>query len=253
MDSRTIENTTQQSTSTDRETQTPSSPIGEAHDTLSSIGKINQPSEPVGEIHHRPTPLGEAFQPTTPLGEAHQPSDRSYSTKPQEYLRIPGLTFDQVPLLIPYTHRAALTYLQPRNASLHLSHRQYYDLLTPFYEVASRVVDVFHLCSDAVTHDCPQPRTGESTADFGPLFERVREDLGRNARLAGMKGADVMWIAYMYTQAWESTPTLTKGRDREYWKRGDIHQLHDLLRDWSALLRRRGLQWTDVFGALFGL
>ncbi|GKT88983.1 hypothetical protein Ct61P_06833 [Colletotrichum tofieldiae] len=88
--------------------------------------------------HISPSPT-----PSSPSGRDNQP---------QNYLRIPGLVFDDVPALIPQKHSAALKFLQPSEFELDMSYGEYYTLLEPFDRVAHKLVDVFDYCIQVLRH-----------------------------------------------------------------------------------------------------
>lgn len=208
----------------------------------------------------------------------HQPEHRlsgeqTYNLTPQTYVRIPGLIFDPVPILIPHSHRAALDFLKPSGFRLDLSWRDYYEPLQPFDDVAFKLTDIFEYCIDEVKHNVPdaaaaaaaradavqaEAETDESAGkphkdtNWKALFERVLENLGPEGRRSGMSGEDVMWVAFLYTRAYDNTPAFVRGRDREHFLRANIHYLHDLLGEWQMVMRKRGLTWQVVFFDVFG-
>ncbi|WYZ41026.1 hypothetical protein EsH8_IV_001367 [Colletotrichum jinshuiense] len=191
---------------------------------------------------------------------ARDPSSRAHDSRPQEYLRIPGLLFDDVPVLIPREHAAALRFLRPRGFDPGLSWERYYALLEPLDRVAHRLVDVFDYSVHELRHG-GGGGGGDDDGERAPLrqpafwdgfFERVLDRLGPAAEEVGMSSADVMWIVFLYTRAWETTPRAHRARWQGYWRRANIHHLHDLLREWTGMLRARRLPWSVVFGVLFG-
>ncbi|KAJ0166495.1 hypothetical protein CTA2_7093 [Colletotrichum tanaceti] len=197
--------------------------------------------------------------------------------QPQNYLRIPGLVFDDVPELIPQAHSAALRFLQPADFDLDLSYGEYHELLEPLDRVAHRLVDVFDYCVQvfrrgpgvpsafSTAPSSPRPAAddsawrpsaaGSSSAAavfWGGFFDRVLEHLGPAAEAVGLCSLDVMWIVHLYTRAWEGTGKARRAAGQAHWRRANIRHLHDLLAEWSGMLRASGVAWTDVFGELFG-
>ncbi|KAF9875301.1 hypothetical protein CkaCkLH20_07121 [Colletotrichum karsti] len=255
----------------------------------------------------------------TPQPKHNLPAEQAYNIAPQTYLRIPGLIFDPVPILIPYPHRAALNFLKPSRFKLDLSWEEYYDLLQPFDDVAYKLTDVFEHCLDELKYSVPDPapihaptsasednaeedeaeietgtemktemkteshmktetetnnktemktetetetkpeadKTAENPhppqkTDWKAFFERVLENLGHKAHEFGLGGEDVMWIAFLYTRAYDNTPKFIRARDRKYYRKANIHYLHDLLGDWQMLMRQKRLRWQVVFFDIFG-
>lgn len=185
--------------------------------------------------------------------------------EPQDYLRVPGLIFDEVPSLIPPEHSAALCYLQPKDFSLNLPWAEYYKKLESFDCVAKKLVDVFdysiqelkrgiepkvmRVRHGAVGDDDPEP----DPSFWDEFFERVLGSLGHEAEKFGMTSLDVMWIVYLYTNAWECTPLSWRTKQAGYWRKANLHHLHDLLSEWVEMLKTKKLRWTTVFGELFGI
>ncbi|KAK1467543.1 NmrA family protein [Colletotrichum cuscutae] len=175
------------------------------------------------------------------------------------------LTFDEIPGLIPPEHSAALYYLQPKDFNLNLSWGEYYRKLEPFDCVAKKLVDVFdysiqelkegiepkvmRLRHDTVGDDDPEP----DASFWDDFFERVLGNIGHEAEKFGMTSLDVMWIVYLYTSAWESTPLSYRAKQAGYWRKANIHYLHDLLPEWVEMLKTKKLKWATVFGVLFGI
>ncbi|KAK1676211.1 hypothetical protein BDP55DRAFT_714929 [Colletotrichum godetiae] len=147
--------------------------------------------------------------------------DIKHLNEPQNYLRIPGVMFDEIPDLIPSEHSAALYYLQPKEFNLNLS------------------------------WDDSDPEPDPSFWD--EFFERVLANLGNEAEKFGMTSLDVMWIMYLYTRAWENTPLSLRTKQAGYWRNANLHYLHDLLPEWVGMLKTKKLKWTTVFGELFGV
>ncbi|KAF6808312.1 hypothetical protein CSOJ01_07635 [Colletotrichum sojae] len=176
---------------------------------------------------------------------------RTYDSTPQNYLRIPGLVFDDTPALIPYDYRHALTFLQPTKFKLTLSWDEYFDHLQPFQDVASKLVDIFYACVDELRHGATVPEDGQA-ANWRAFFQRVLAAQGDVAEEAGLGYQDLMWIVFLYSRALVSTRTVIRRRDRTYWLKAEIHYFHDLLMEWVALLKERELKWTTIFGELFG-
>ncbi|GJD05273.1 hypothetical protein ColKHC_14098 [Colletotrichum higginsianum] len=187
------------------------------------------------------------------------PTTTDEDVQPQNYLRIPGLVFDDVPALIPQAHSAALRFLQPADFELGMSYGEYYELLEPFDRVAHRLVDVFDYCVQVFRRG-PGVPTAFSTAPYSPrlssgilgeFFDRVLDHLGPTAEAVGLCSLDVMWIVHLYTRAWQGTGKARRAAGRAHWRRANIRHLHDLLEEWFGMLRARGVAWTDVFGELF--
>ncbi|KAK1982386.1 hypothetical protein LZ30DRAFT_47297 [Colletotrichum cereale] len=188
--------------------------------------------------------------------------------QPQNYLRIPGLVFDDVPALIPREHSAALQFLQPSDFDLDMSYGEYYTLLEPLDRVANKLVDVFDYCIQVLRDSTgPAPLPSQSAA-AGPspgssisappalweaFFDKVLDLLGHAAEKVGLCSLDVMWIVYLYTRAWENTSRTYMANERGYWRKANIHHLHDLLEEWYVMLRRKGLTGNVIFGELFGV
>ncbi|KAK2013550.1 hypothetical protein LZ32DRAFT_604343 [Colletotrichum eremochloae] len=201
---------------------------------------------------------------TSPKSAFHSPWGRA--EQPQNYLRIPGLVFDDVPALIPREHSAALRFLQPSDFELDMSFGEYYTLLEPFDRVANKLVDVFDYCIQVLNHSTgpavsQSSSAGSSTghsisapsALWEGFFDQVLDMLGHAAEKVGLCSLDVMWIVYLYTRAWENTSKTYMANERVYWHRANIHHLHDLLEEWYAMLRRKGLTGNAIFGELFGI
>ncbi|KAK1990245.1 hypothetical protein LX36DRAFT_422888 [Colletotrichum falcatum] len=177
---------------------------------------------------------------------------------PQNYLRIPGLVFDDVPILIPREHSAALRFLQPSDFELDMSFGEYYTLLEPLDRVANKLVDVFDCCVQVLGGPSSGAGHCSASAPSAPppwdgFFDRVLDRLGHAAERVGLCSIDVMWIVYLYTRAWEKTSKTYMADERAYWYRANIHHLHDLLEEWYVLLRRQGLTGDVIFGELFGI
>ncbi|OBR14727.1 hypothetical protein CH63R_03453 [Colletotrichum higginsianum IMI 349063] len=203
------------------------------------------------------------------------PTTTDEDVQPQNYLRIPGLVFDDVPALIPQAHSAALRFLQPADFDLGMSYGEYYELLEPFDRVAHRLVDVFDYCVQVFRRGpgvptafstapySPRsagaadsagenpPAAGSAAAFWGEFFDRVLDHLGPTAEAVGLCSLDVMWIVHLYTRAWQGTGKARRAAGRAHWRRANIRHLHDLLEEWFGMLRARGVAWTDVFGELF--
>ncbi|OLN87464.1 hypothetical protein CCHL11_09137 [Colletotrichum chlorophyti] len=183
-------------------------------------------------------------------------------TSTQHYLRIPGLTFEEIPTLIPEEHIAALMFLRPDDFPLDLPWKTYYELLVPFQNVAHKLIDVFEACigafRDSVERHTPlsgdgRPSCRETSLPlfWERIFERVLGLLGHEAAETGMKVDDVAWVVYLYTNAWAITTREVRKRKRDWWRHGNVRYLHDLLRDWSRALEEHDLDWTVMFGRLF--
>ncbi|KAK2033554.1 hypothetical protein LX32DRAFT_704203 [Colletotrichum zoysiae] len=200
---------------------------------------------------------------TSPTPAVSSPWGRA--EEPQNYLRIPGLVFDDVPALIPRQHSAALRFLQPSDFELDMSFGEYYTLLEPLDRVANKLVDVFDYCIQVLKHSTgpgtQSSVTGPSagrpvttpSALWDGFFDRVLDMLGHAAEKVGLCSLDVMWIVYLYTRAWENTSKTCMASERGYWCKANIHHLHDLLGEWHALLRRKGLAGNAIFCELFGI
>ncbi|KAK1580063.1 uncharacterized protein LY79DRAFT_318506 [Colletotrichum navitas] len=192
------------------------------------------------------------------------PRPWGYDEQPQNYLRIPGLVFDDVPALIPREHSAALRFLQPSDFELDMSFGEYYTLLEPLDRVANKLVDVFDYCIQVLrrsTGPVAQCPTGSSTghsistpsALWDGFFDQVLDMLGHAAEKVGLCSLDLMWIVYLYTRAWENTSKSYMARDGGYWRKANIHHLHDLLGEWYVMLRGKGIAANVIFGELFGI
>ncbi|GJC89391.1 hypothetical protein ColLi_12229 [Colletotrichum liriopes] len=201
----------------------------------------------------------------SPSPTPSSPSGRD--NQPQNYLRIPGLVFDDVPALIPQKHSAALKFLQPSDFELDMSYGEYYTLLEPFDRVAHKLVDVFDYCIQVLRHGAEfvalpsQPAGTYSSSQrsvsgrpafWDGFYDQVLDHLGHTAEKVGLSSLDVMRIVYLYTRAWENTSRTYRANGKEYWHRANIHHFHDLLEEWYGMLRDKGLSWTVVFGELFG-
>ncbi|GKT47599.1 uncharacterized protein ColSpa_07780 [Colletotrichum spaethianum] len=147
-------------------------------------------------IDHSPPPS----TPASPSGRGDQP---------QNYLRIPGLLFDNVPALIPQEHSAALKFLQPSDVDLGMSYGEYYTLLEPFDRVARKLVDVFDYCIQVLRHGAesvalPSHSTFTNSYSHDSIlvlpdfwdgfFDQVLDCLGHAGENVGLCSLDVMWI-----------------------------------------------------------
>ncbi|KAL0932400.1 uncharacterized protein CTRU02_213353 [Colletotrichum truncatum] len=181
-------------------------------------------------------------------------SEQAYNLASQTYLRIPGILLDPIPILIPYVHRAALTFLKPSQFKLDRSWEEYYDVLQPFDDVAYKLVDVFEYCINELKYSVPaaEKQLSSEKPDWKAPFERVLDNLGSAAKGVGLRADDVMWIAFLYTRAYANTPKAFRVKDRKYWFKANIRYLHDLLAEWEVLLKEKGFEWPVIFSGLFG-
>ncbi|OHW89486.1 hypothetical protein CSPAE12_11942 [Colletotrichum incanum] len=130
---------------------------------------------------------------TSPSSTPSSPSSRD--GQPQNYLRIPGLVFDDVPALIPQEHSAALKFLQPSDFDLGMSYGEYYALLEPFDRVAHKLVDVFDYCIQVLrqstdfvalpsqptgTYSSSQHFVSVLSAFWGGFYDQVLDHLGHS-------------------------------------------------------------------------
>ncbi|KXH28302.1 NmrA family protein [Colletotrichum salicis] len=220
-----------------------------------------------------PEPLHSQRMSSPPSSDESTPPDNEFVynpkhlNEPQNYLRIPGVMFDEVPDLIPSEHSAALYYLQPKEFNLNLSWGEYYRKLEPFDCVAKKLVDIFDYSIQELKRGTEPKVTSvrqttighEDDSDPEPdpsfwdeFFERVLANLGNEAERFGMTSLDVMWIVYLYTRAWENTPLSLRTKQAGYWRNANLHYLHDLLPEWVEMFKTKKLKWTTVFGELFG-
>ncbi|UQC79145.1 NmrA family protein [Colletotrichum lupini] len=149
-------------------------------------------------------------------------------------LSLNSLTFDEIPGLIPPEHSAALYYLQPKDFNLNLSWaKKLVDVFDYSIQELKEGIEpkVMRLRHDTVGDDDPEP----DASFWDDFFERVLGNLGHEAEKFGMTSLDVI------------------NQKAGYWRKANLHHLHDLLPEWVEMLKTKKLRWTNVFGELFGI